>query len=149
MANLKIMTLNARGLANQSKRRDLFQYIKAKGASICCIQEFHCTESLEHIYKAEWGHGCLFSGNSTNSWGVAILFNKDFEYKIHTSEKDKDGDLIAVDIEIENCRFTLVNIYGPNKDTPSFFSKLKQTILNFENASVMICGDWNLVLDQE
>ena len=31
----------------------------------------------------------------------------------------------------------------------SFFRNLKEDIINFENSSVIICGDWNVVQDME
>lgn len=43
----------------------------------------------------------------------------------------------------------LVNIYGPNQDSPSFYQSLTETIKKFNNNNVIIVGDWNLVLDQE
>ena len=45
--------------------------------------------------------------------------------------------------------FTLINIYGPNRDNPDFYTKIKETI---ENANLSLThiiwgGDWNLVLN--
>lgn len=41
----------------------------------------------------------------------------------------------------------LVNVYGPNKDNPQFFSDLKETISRYKNHNIIAVGDWNLVLD--
>ena len=38
-------------------------------------------------------------------------------------------------------------MYGPNEDKPQFYNMLKQKYLEFENANVIMCGDWNLVLN--
>lgn len=40
---------------------------------------------------------------------------------------------------------TLVAIYGPNDDNPDFFQSLKSTICLYENTSVIVVGDWNVV----
>ena len=41
----------------------------------------------------------------------------------------------------------MANIYGPNGDKPQFYKNLKQKIDEFETEKIIICGDWNLVLD--
>ena len=43
----------------------------------------------------------------------------------------------------------LTSVYGPNDDRPQFYRKLQQHITDFESDRVIICGDWNLVLDPE
>ena len=50
---------------------------------------------------------------------------------------------------IEGKEITLVNLYGPNEDRPQFYENLKQKIDEFETEQVIICGDWNLILDPE
>lgn len=41
---------------------------------------------------------------------------------------------------------TLVNIYGPNQDQPDFYNKVYEALDYFNNSSIVICGDFNLVL---
>ena len=38
-------------------------------------------------------------------------------------------------------------IYGPNKNKPSFYQQLSDKLKNIENSSVILCGDWNIVMD--
>jgi len=42
-----------------------------------------------------------------------------------------------------------VNIYGPNLDCPLFFEETINNIANFDNATIIICGDWNVVLNYD
>ena len=53
-----------------------------------------------------------------------------------------------LDVEYDNLRFTLVNVYGPNEDSPVFYDNVYKEINTFENATVIACGDWNMVLNQ-
>ena len=50
---------------------------------------------------------------------------------------------------IKDKEITLVNLYGPNEDRPQFYENLKQKIDEFETEQVIICGDWNFILDPE
>ena len=49
-------------------------------------------------------------------------------------------------IEIEK-QFTLclINVYGPNNDSPEFFKAMRVTIEKFAADFILICGDFNLV----
>jgi hypothetical protein len=57
------------------------------------------------------------------------------------------GNFIILDINIQDYRMTLVAIYGPNEDNSDFFKKLVFNINQFDNSSVIIAGDWNVVQD--
>lgn len=95
------------------------------------------------------GYRDLFSSYLSNSRGVCILLNNNFEFKIHNDWCDNNGNTIAVDISIEKERYTLINIYGPNQDDPEFYNWIKQVIIDFNNTRCIICADFNLVLDPD
>ena len=44
---------------------------------------------------------------------------------------------------------TLANLYAPNNDSPEFFADVNNKIYEFENNSLIIGGDFNLVLTVE
>ena len=146
---LSIASLNCRGLAMPDKRRDVLHYLRNKSYSIYCLQDVHFSKELESIVRAEWGFDCYFSSFTTNSRGVAILFNNNFTFKVHGCEMDELGNRLALDVEIEDYRITLVNIYGPNNDSPAFYDDLNDVVNEFENPHTIVCGDWNLILDEE
>ena len=56
------------------------------------------------------------------------MFNNNFEYKLHSKEADLDGNNLVLDITINGKRMTLMNIYGPNRDSPEFFLLLLNQI---------------------
>jgi hypothetical protein len=51
------------------------------------------------------------------------------------TKKDDCGNLLGVDIEIEGKKITLINIYGPNNDTPLFYNKDSETIEYFKQCN--------------
>ena len=50
-------------------------------------------------------------------------------------------------MKIDNKILTLVNIYAPNNDNPTFFQNLLDHLLSFECEEIIMGGDFNLVTD--
>lgn len=144
---LTILSANCKRLCDHLKRKDVFSFIRAKQFSIYCLQDTHFTEEKQNIIRNEWGLDSYFSSFKSNARGVAILLNINFEFKVHKEKKDKSGNFLALDIEIEGTRITLVTFYGPNLDNPDFYNIIPQTIEEFQNKYVIVCGDFNLVLN--
>ena len=59
--DLKIGSINVRGLGDQVKRREIFNWLQAKKYSVHFIQEIHFTENNKNDWLAEWGYQALFS----------------------------------------------------------------------------------------
>ena len=115
-----IASLNCQGLGGKGKRKDVLNFLKQKKYSIYCIQDTHFVKKEETFIRTQWGFECIFNSYNSQSRGVAILLNNNFEYKIHKTLRDNNGNLIIVNIEINNKRINLINIYGPNRDSPEF-----------------------------
>ena len=145
---LQIVSYNCQGLNSVEKRRDVLNYLKSKKGNIYCLQDTHFTTKDECSIRNLWEGDCIFNSFSSNQRGVAILINKNFEYKIIKTKNDDHGNLLAIDIEIEHKKITLINLYGPNNDSPEFFNKVSDIIENFNNQTVIIAGDYNLVQNQ-
>ena len=144
---LKIVSYNCQGLGSKEKRRDVLNYLKSKLCYIYLLQDTHFTEDEECQIRNQWEGECLFNSYASNQRGVAILFNNNFEFKFHKFKKDEDGNLLALDVSLCNKRVTLINIYGPNSDSPAFYNKVSDIIDTYENQSVIVGGDYNLVQD--
>ena len=69
------------------------------------------------------------------------------DYKIHSQNQDTNGNFLILDMTICNKRLSLVNIYGQNKDDPSFYKNLFKSITEIGNDCYIICGDFNLTLN--
>ena len=50
-------------------------------------------------------------------------------------------------MKMDNKILTLVNIYAPNNDNPTFFQNLRDHLLCFECEEIIMGGDFNLVTD--
>ena len=62
----------------------------------------HLTDSESKIIRSQWGYVCYFSNYCSQSRGVAILINNNFEFKFHSVEKDNAGNLSSVHCVISN-----------------------------------------------
>ena len=76
-----------------------------------------------------------------------VLMNNNFEVEVCHVIKDQNGNFIILEIKIKDQKTTPVNLYGPNEDNPMFYEEIKQKIKEIENDNVIICGDFNLVMD--
>ena len=54
---------------------------------------------------------------------------------------------IILDLTIEENNVTLINIYGPNVDSPLFYEIVRDAFLEFDNEYYILCGDLNLALN--
>ena len=63
--------------------------------------------------------------------------------------KDKEGNKIVLDIQVNDLNLKLINIYGPNKDEVSFYNSLNQNLNDNEQDYILWCGDFNMTLNPE
>jgi exonuclease III len=60
-----------------------------------------------------------------------------------------NGKFIIIDAKLQGNRVTLVVVYGPNRDDPTFYQSLQSKIEMIGNTSVIIGGDWNVPFKYE
>ena len=147
MDKLKIVSYNAHGLNNLMKRRKLFRLMKTKMANIVFIQEVHGCAKTNSLWSSEWDNRILFANGSSNSGGVAILFNKSTTGCIQEVVRDINSWYLMCKWVVEGHSYCLVNIYAPNEDCPEFFLEVFQQIEQLECTSIVIGGDFNMVMD--
>ena len=136
--DLKIGSINVRGLGDQVKRREIFNWLRAKKYSVYFIQEMHCTEDNKNDWLAEWGYQALFSCCSSKKAGVAILFNNNFTFQISKTYSDPEGRFIICDLTVNGKQLTLTNIYAPNNDDSNFFTSVFSHLADFKCEFVII-----------
>jgi len=149
MCKIKIGSVNARGLADPVKRRDVFMWLKEKGLDIICLQDVHFRGDWCKKYEDEWGGQCVLNAHTTESRGVAILVRKNLEFKIEDINKDEEGNYLQATLKVNGLDFVLATVYGPNRDKPKFYHKIMENLIQKCEYPIILCGDWNLVLDQE
>ena len=146
---LKILTCNVRGIANPHKRRKIFRYLHEKDIDVIFMQETHSTKNCEKRWRNEWGGRIFFDHGESNARGTAIFFKKQTQLKHLNTLRSREGRFVMVEAELEDKKFLLANIYGPNVDDPLFFSQIMQTISESSMDFKIVGGDLNVILNPE
>ena len=72
LQNLRIGQINVRGMSDDKKRARLFKEWREK-YDILFAGETHCSNTRETLWSNEWGGHSLWSNQSNNAGGCAIL----------------------------------------------------------------------------
>ena len=80
------------------------------------------------------------------SAGDCVLFNSNFQSEIIRQYSDQERRFIIIDMKTGNKVLTLVNIYAPNNDNPTFFQNVVDHLFSFECEKI-IMGGFTLVMD--
>ena len=94
---LSIVTLNANGLRDQSKRAGLLQWFRSLTAvpDIVYLQECHCSFALKcQAWFRASGYLCALATGSTNARGCIILFRPTLS--LVQSRSESDGRFFAL-----------------------------------------------------
>ena len=80
-------------------------------------------KSIENTVREEWGGTCIFNSFSSQARGVAIFLKKDSIAKVVDKFADVDGNILAILVDFQEKRILIEGLYGPNTDSPLFYSE--------------------------
>lgn len=114
MASLSCITWNINGCRDSFKRYQIFEFIKINHpVDVVFLQETHTTQLDESSWQVVWRSPIHFSHGSTNSAGVAILFNPRKKVDILSVNNVVPGRLLHIHANIDNSPVHLINVYTP------------------------------------
>ena len=147
MENLKIVSLNTRGLGNTNKRKKIYRYLRKHEPDLCFLQETHCTtdRNTQNLWSQEWGNKCLFANGTQEARGVAMLFNKKCSQQVKEVHRDINGRYLICKLEILDETYCVANVYAPNENKVNFFTEIFSIIRNMNTTHIIIGGDLNVV----
>lgn len=101
------------------------------------------------IVRSFWGYKCYFSNHNSQSVGLAILVNNDFDFKVVKTEADNNDNLIELDFLSYEQKISLFCAHGPNNDNSGFYEVLvlRDRLITIDNPCILV--DFNPVLDPE
>ena len=145
--DIKVCSLNVRGLGNNFKRRCVFNWIRNLDFHLILLQETHSTSKSERRWKHEWGYKIIFNHGTSESAGICILFKPSASFDIVNIVKDDNGRMLIVILKVNNMLLTVGNIYGPNDDNGLFFDEFHSLLFEHGEEPYVIGGDFNTVLE--
>ena len=148
---IKIISLNVRGLRDYNKWKIMYKYFQEKRADIILLQETHTDAGTIQNWQQEWGSKWYTSHGETNARGVSILIKNNFWNKMENIEikQDNCGRLITCSFEIADETFLICNFYGPNSDDTSTILLLSKILTEYDGSHIIVGGDFNFVLDSK
>jgi len=144
---IRFFSLNVRGIRAKNKRKTVFDLLKRNKYDAICLQESYITKEVSEDWKKEWGGELMFSVGTAHSGGLVILLRKGFSCScdvIYESER-----LLAVNVDIGGKSVVVINAYAPNTiiEKNTFFEKTIDVINNLRVDDLILCGDFNCVLN--
>ena len=148
--DIEIVTFNARGLGDFSKRKDVFDFLRSHTADIICLQEVHVAPGKENVFKNQWGGRTWVAPVSSAAGGVAILVQNKTACKFINVATNNKGSALFLTLDINDVIITIGNIYGPpDGDHPKFFEEVFNLACSNQHENLILCGDWNLSLNPD
>lgn len=122
--SLQIVTWNVRGLGDPRKRRQLLAYLDRHQIHIALLQETHINPLHLTAFATKWADHRLFLSYFSYARGTAILIKKQTPFALAGTLLDHNGRYSIAWGQLGTDSITLVSCYGPNVDTPEFFTVL-------------------------
>ena len=158
MPDINVLTFNARGIRNVTKRRSLFRFLHQwYPKHIVVLQETHSSQRDVAIWQAEWGAPIMMShGRTTSECGVAILLPRALigVCDANVVFSDDDGRLIIIEVGCSTFKLLLCAVYAPTQghgmQQVEFLKKVRVELEAAMNGDpdILMCGDFNLHLSK-
>ena len=147
-SKFRIISFNANSIGKNPNRGQVFHYLKKFSPDILIIVDTRLSKESENLVKTEWGGHAYFASFDSQSRGVAVFVTKNLPIKVLDHFPDNLGNILAILVEIEGKLILIEGIYGPNRDTPEFYSnEAFARLSNWNPDHAIYAGDWNIALD--
>lgn len=150
MATLTVITYNINGVNNPIKRNKILTQLKRLNCSIAMLQETHLNETEHKKLRRAWvGQVYSSSCERGRQRGVDILCHRSLGFVLENKYEDKKGRYILAIGTIRGVRISLLNIYAPNQDDPSFFKEFSALLTTKADRFIIAGGDFNCVMNHK
>ena len=124
-----------RELGQNTKRRQIFNFLEKHNHGICLLQETKSKTEVESLWTRESKQHIFFIGRSSTSGGVYTLVKQSLKFKLIYHKEIIPKKIQAIKLNIDDHGIVFVNIYGPNTDDVAF---LKPCIISWEKMMMKI-----------
>ena len=78
------------------------------------LQETHSTFNDENIWEDDFNGPVFYSHDTSQSCGVLIAYFGNLNFSNNKQVGDKNGQILILDVNTDEIRYVLVNIYNAN-----------------------------------
>lgn len=147
-SNLKIGSLNCRGLNHCVKAKRISAFLKKNNLDIVCLQETHLRKGKDFVFSSKVFSSQIMAPGSSSSRGVAIVFSNRVNFQLGKVFKDPVGRYIFVKGRINDEPITIASIYVPNSGQVGYFRDVLENLNLFQEGPLIIGTDLNFVVNK-
>jgi exonuclease III len=85
------------------------------------------------------------NGPSKQAGLVTLILDK-VDFKLTLIKQDKEGQSILIKGEIHQKEVTIINLYAPNVNIPSFIKHMLKDLKAYRDSNTVVVGDFNTLL---
>ncbi|XDV28526.1 hypothetical protein PO909_031812 [Leuciscus waleckii] len=147
MSDLKVVSLNVKGINHVIKRQKILSFLKKERCQIAFLQETHLSD-LEHIkLRRSWVGQVFYSSYNSKSRGVAILLHRSLPFTLDKTISDKEGRYVLLSGYLYGEHVVFGCIYAPTIYEASFIPQLISDLATFSSPYLLLGGDFNCTSD--
>lgn len=114
LSNLKVGTLNCRGLNQLIKGKRIASFLKNSNLDVICLQETYLKSDRIFKQASKAFLSQFLASGSSKSRGVAILISDRLDFVCSDSELDPEGHYIFVKGTLNSENVIIASVYTPN-----------------------------------
>ena len=145
MKEFKCLSFNVKGIQNNLKRAQIFNFCKEKikNYGVVLLQETHSCNKDIMRWKNEWGDEIYQNHGTSNSRGTLIAFSNEFDKKVLKYIDDKNGRIQILTFEHKKRKFMIINIYNNNieREQVTTLKKIDELMSSFDDIN-----DYSIVM---
>ena len=113
------------------------------------LQDTHSSSEDKQKWRDNFSGNIFFSHGKRNSCGVLISYIETHNFFVNNKKTDNDGQILILDVTINDADFVLINLYHANTETEqvSVLNNLSSLLPNFDvslEKKSILAGDFNL-----
>lgn len=145
---LKLCSINIRGLNTLEKRTQLLYSLQKAKAHIALIHETHFrTDNILKLYNKHFPLVYHATNKDAKSKGVSVLISKHCPFQVTEIHRDPQRRFIFLKGTLHQRTIKVVNVYAPNTHQIAFFRKAFRQLLTFQSGTLIVGGDFNAALN--
>ena len=115
---LIFITSNIKGIRNNSKRLSVAEYFRNELGKngILFLEATHSTFNYKTIWKIDFNGPVFYSHGTSQSCGVLIAYFGNLNFSVNKQIGDKNRRILILDVNIDEIKYVLVNIYNANTE---------------------------------